>query len=174
MDRDGRARGIVKPKGLALLATLAGPLLFFFSCQEFLETFPLSTASVNIAYDTSEDATYLFIRFWVGNRSQVDFRVASWSLVFKSGRKWLLEINGDNQQTYVPFLYCPPLAHGEWGLFQLQSNNPYDPEDKHPWPGKLFAAAPPDSMDVFLVIAGDDGKVEGIDGHFAANYAEIP
>jgi hypothetical protein len=134
-------------------------LLFLpLSCKKDEEIYKIYWGSGTISYNITLDETYFDILFGVTSTNDVDARITSWKLVFRSGETQLLEINSDNYQNYAPFLSAPDIMHFDAGRFTLQSVDPDDFSNSHSCEGKVFPAAVPDHMDVSVTLTDTHGK----------------
>jgi hypothetical protein len=153
----------MKIRILGCAALVFGLLSFPVSCKKDVELFWISGGSGNITYDISENSTTLLIRCYMTSKDEADADVTGWRIVFRSGQTELLEVTDGNYQDFAPFLMLTPIAHWGMGSFMWLSNNPRNLSDSHPYQGKLFPAAAPDNLNIFMTIADSAGKVVDIE-----------
>lgn len=163
----------MKIRVLAMAALVFGLMLFPVSCKKDAELFWISGGSGNIVYDISENSTTLLIRCYMTSKGAADSHVTGWWIVFRSGKTELLEMTDGNYRDFAPFLMVTPIAHWGMGSFLLQSNNPRNLADSHPYQGKLFPAASPDNFDIFMTIADTAGSVVEVEQNLLVYYSSI-
>jgi hypothetical protein len=157
-----------------VLAVLALGLAFFpVSCKKEVDLFWISGGTGNVAYDISADTTTLLIRCYTASKDDADAEVTAWRIVFRSGKTELLEVSGGNYQDFAPFLWVTPIAGWGMGSFMWQSNNPRNLADSHPYQGKLFPAAAPDNLNIFMTVADTTGTVVDIEQNLLVYYSNV-
>ncbi|MCX6554977.1 MAG: hypothetical protein NTZ12_08195 [Candidatus Aminicenantes bacterium] len=161
----------MKIRVLVMLVLILCLLFFSLSCKKDEEIYKIYRGSGTISYNISLDETFFEIEFGVTSTNNVDARITSWKLVFKSGETQLLEINSDNYQNYAPFLNCPDIMHFDAGEFTLGSVDPGDLANSQPCQGKVFPAAAPDYMYVSVTLTDTNGKVETAEQRLPAYYS---
>lgn len=140
---------------LALMAALASLCL---SCKQSIEQYWIKWGEGNIIYNIKADETSLRISFQLINWHNSDARLLDWRFVIKSRKIPLLEINNANYSTYAPFVDYFHVHRLTVSEFTIQSNNPRNFADKHPYKGNLFPSYVPDNADVFLTLIDSEGK----------------
>jgi hypothetical protein len=163
----------MKIKALVHLPLILGLMFFSVSCKKNPELFWISGGTGNIAYDISAATTSLLIRCYTSSKDDADADVTGWRIVFRSGKTELLEVTDSNYQDFAPFLMVTPIAHWGMGSFMWQSNNPRNLADSHPYQGKLFPAAPPDNLNIFMTVADSAGTVVDIEQNLVVYYSNV-
>lgn len=163
----------MKIKNAVTAVLIAGLAIFSLSCKKEKELFWISGGTGNIAYDISADTTTLLIRCYVTSKNEADAVVTGWRIVFRSGETELLEVTDGNCLDYAPFLMVTPIAHLGMGYFMWQSNNPRNLADSHPFQGKLFPAAAPDNLNIFMTVADSAGTVVDVEQNLIVYYSEV-
>jgi len=163
----------MKIRVLAMAAFVFAAMLIPVSCKKEAELFWISGGSGNIAYDISEDSTTLLVRCYLTSKDEADADVTGWRIVFRSGQTELLEVTDGNYRDFAPFLMVTPIAHFGMGFFMWQSNNPRNLSDSHPYQGKLFPAAAPDNLNIFMTIADSAGAVADVEQHLLVYYSNV-
>jgi hypothetical protein len=142
---------------LVLLAALSALSL---SCKQRIDQYWIKWGEGNISYNSKANETSLRISFQLVNWHNTEARIVDWRFVIKSRKTPLLEINSSNYRTYAPFIEYSPVNRLTVSEFTIQSNNPRDYSDRHPYHGNLFPSYVPDNTDVFLTLTDSEGKTE--------------
>lgn len=156
---------------MVLLPLVLGLAMATLSCKKDNDLYWVSWGEGNISYDAAANETSLRIAFAIVSWNSLDARISGWRIVFKAKKTQLLEVNAGNHQAYAPFVAFGAIRHNDTSSFVMQSTNPANLADRHPFPGKLFPGDPPDNIDVFVTITDDEGKTETTEQNLLVFYS---